>query len=72
VVSLVEDQQGAGPEVAEPVAQRAGVRLVDEQPVPDEEAGVGGPRVGAVPPLAADMDDVVLVQDLEPQAEALL
>ena len=39
VVGLVEDQQRAAAEVAEPVAQRSSVRLVDQQAVRDEERG---------------------------------
>ena len=70
VVGLVEDEQRAGPEVAEPVAQRAGVGLVDQQPVRDEEPRVRRPGVDAVAALPADAGDVVLVEDLERQAEA--
>jgi hypothetical protein len=72
VVGLVEDQQRAGPEIAQPVAQGTGIRLVDQQPVRDEEAGVRGPGVGAVAAFAADANHIVLVEHLEAQSEALL
>ena len=72
VVGLVEDQQRAAAEVAQPVAQRAGVGLVDQQAVRDEEPGVRAPGIHAVAALAPDPGDVVLVEDLEGQAEAAL
>ena len=71
VVRLVEDQQGAGTEIVEPVAQRRGVAFVDEQPVRNQEAGDGRPRVDAVAALLPDALDVIAVEDLEDQAEAL-
>ncbi len=71
VVGLVEDQERAGAEVAEPVAERGGVRLVDQQPVRDQEPGVSRPRIDAVAPLLADPCDVLLVEDLEDQPEAV-
>ncbi len=70
VVGLVEDEQGAGPEVAKPVAQRRGVGFVDEQAVRDQEPGVGGPGVDAVASFPPDIGDVILVEDLEDHAEA--
>ena len=70
VVGFVEDQQRAGAEVAEPVAQRAGVGLVDQQAVRDQEPRVRAPRVDAEAALAADPLHVVLVENLEDQAEA--
>ena len=72
VVGLVEDEQRAGPEVAEPVAERGGVGLVDQQPVRDQEPRVGRPGVDAVAPLLPDPGDVVLVEDLEDHPEAVL
>ena len=72
VVGLVEDEQRAGAEVAQPVAQRGRIGLVDQQPVRDEEARVGRPGIDAVAPLLPDPGDVVLVEDLEDQAEAVL
>ena len=71
VVGLVEDEQRAGPEVAEPVAQRGGVGLVDEQAVRDQEPRVGRPGVDPVAPLLPDPGDVVLVEDLEDHPEAV-
>ena len=72
VVGLVEDQQRAGPEVAEPVAQRGRVRLVDQQSVRDQESRVGRPGIDAVASLLPDPGDVLLVEDLEDHAEAVL
>ena len=70
VVGFVQDQEAAWAEVAEPVAQRPGVRLVDQQALRDQKPRVGGPRVDAEAALAADILDVILVQNFEPQAEA--
>ena len=72
VVGLVEDQQRAGPEVAEPVAQRGRRRL---------RRSAGGARPGTAsgcvqgltpkPRSCRTRGDVVLVEDLEDQAEAV-
>ena len=43
VVGLVEDQQRAAAEVAQPVAQRRGVGFVDQQAVRDQEPRVRAP-----------------------------
>ena len=69
VVGLVEDQQRAGAEVAEPVAQRCSVSLVDQQPVRDQEPGVGRPGIDPVATLLTDPGDVLLVEDLEDHPE---
>ena len=72
VVRLVEDQQAAWPHRSEPRAHRVGVGGVGEQPVRDQEAAVGGPRVGAEAPFAPDAGQVPAVQNLEDEPEALL
>ena len=72
VMRLVEDQEAPGKEVAKPVAERVGVRRVDQQAVRDEEAGVGPPRVHAEPALAAHARQVITVEDLEDETEPLL
>lgn len=72
VMGLVEDQQAARTEIAEPVHQRPLVGLVDEQTLGDEETGVGIPGIDAEAPLAADLLYVVLVQDLKQEAEAVV
>ena len=70
MVGLVQDQQRAAAEVAQPIAQRAGIRLVDQQPVRDQESRVRAPRIHAVAPLAPRPRHVVLVENLEGQTEA--
>ncbi len=70
VVRFVEDQQRAAAEIAQPVAERAGIGFVDQQAMRDQEAGVGGPRVDAEAAFPADSLHVVFVEDLERQAEA--
>ena len=73
VVGLVEDQQRAGPEVAEPVAQRGGVRL--RRSAARARPGTGVWVVHGLTPKPRsrrDAGDVVLVEDLEDQAEAAL
>ena len=72
VVGLVQDEQRAAAEVAQPVAERAGVGFVDQEPMRDEEPGVGAPGIDAEAALAADPLHVLLVEDLEGQAEAVL
>src|SRR5262245_3607013 len=54
----------SGPDAAQPVAQGAGVLLVDQEPLGDQEAGVRRPGVGREPPFPADVRDVVAVKDL--------
>jgi hypothetical protein len=71
VVGLVEDEQrGPGALVGEPVAQGAGVLLVAQEGVRDDEARVRRPGVHAVAALAALGEHVVPVEDHEGQPEA--
>ena len=70
VVGFVEDEERAGLEVAEPVAERARVGLVAQEGVRQDEAGVGGEGVDAVAPLAAPGENEVSVEDGEREAEA--
>ena len=72
VVGLVEDEQRSGPEVSEPVTKCGGVGLVDQQSVRHQEPRVCRPRVDPVSPLLPDPGDVLLVEDLEDHAEAVL
>jgi hypothetical protein len=69
-VGLVEDEERARLEVAEPVAERAGVGLVAQERVRQDEAGVGGEGVDAVASFAAAGEDEVAVEDGEGEAEA--
>ena len=72
VVGFVEDQERATQERSQPITQGAGVCLVDQQAVGDEEPRVGGPRVDPKAPFQPDSLHVVLVKDLERQPEAAL
>lgn len=72
VVRFVQNQQGAGAELAQHVAQAAAVRLVGEQAVGDDEAGAGGPRIDAEPPHPTQVRQPLPVDDLEGQAELCL
>ncbi len=72
-MGLVEDQERAGREVAEPVAQRAGVGLVEQEAVRDEEAACGCVQgLTPKPRSRRTPGDVVAVEDLEDEAEAAL
>ncbi len=72
VVGLVNDEHGARPEVAEPVTKARGVGLVDQKPVRDQEAGVGGPRVDRKAALATHRGDEAAIENDEAEAEARL
>ena len=72
VVGLVEDEQAAGEAVAEPCPHGLGVGVVHQQVVGDQEAAVGGPGVHAVAAVEPHPGEVVPVEDLEAEAEALL
>ena len=69
VVGLVENEQRAGPQRAEPVAQGAGVGLIDQEPRGDEPAGVGGPRVHGPAAFLADAFHRLPIECFEEQAE---
>jgi hypothetical protein len=71
VMGLIQDQQRAGAELTEPVAERVRVRLVDEQTLRNKEAGVRIPRVDTEAPFATDAGEVRLVENLECQAETV-
>ena len=70
VMGLVEDQQRAAAEGPQPVAERPGVGLVDQQAMRDQEAGMRAPRIDAEAALAPDPLHVLLVEDRKRQAEA--
>src|SRR5262245_26380307 len=72
VVGLVENQEAARQEPAEPHAHRVGVSRVDQQVVRDEKAAMRAPRVHAKPAFAAHGSDVAAVEHLEDQAESLV
>ena len=65
VMSLVKDKQRARRKSPELVRKRAGVGLVDQQAVGDEEPRMGRPGVDAVAALSADPADVFPVEDFE-------
>ena len=69
VVGFVEDQQRAGAEFAEQVAQPGHVGLVGQQAVGDDESRAHLPRIGSEPALAAKVGEVVPVDDRERQPE---
>lgn len=63
VVRLVEDEERAGLELAQPVAERRGVGLVAQERVRQDEAGVGGEGVDAESPGSATSQDEFAVKD---------
>ena len=69
---LVKDQQAARPVLIDPGAHRLGVSRIDEQVVRDKEAAVRRPRVDAEAALTPHTGDVVAVEQLESEPEALL
>ena len=72
VVRLVEDEQAAGPQGAEPRPHGVGVARVDQQVVRHEEPAVGHPRVHAEAALAPHPRQVGAVENLEDQPETVL
>ncbi len=72
VVRLVEDQQAARKQVPEPLSERIGICGVGQQVVRDEEATVRPPGIDAEAPFATDLREVLAIEELEHQAEALL
>jgi len=70
VVRLVEDEKRAGLEVAQPVAERAGVGLVAQERVREDEPRVSRERVDAIAPLAPAGENEIAVEDREGEAEA--
>jgi hypothetical protein len=70
--TAVEDEQRSRTQIVEPRVHRADVGFINEQPVGDEEAREGRPRIDAVPALAADALHVVAVENLEGETEAVL
>src|SRR5439155_9498238 len=70
MVSFVEYEERTGPQLAEPVAQRAGVHLVDEETVRDQEARVGRPWVDPEATLLPHPRDVLTVEHDERETEA--
>jgi hypothetical protein len=51
VVSFVKDQKRTRAKLAERVQQTGGVRLINEQPLGDQEAARGGPRIDGEAPF---------------------
>lgn len=72
MVRFVQNEQGAGGEVAQPVLQPDGVRRIAQQRVRDDEAAVRGPRIDAVASFDPLLAHVLAVVDHERQAEPFL
>ena len=72
MVGLIEHQQAAGQEGAQPLAQRIGVDWVAQQMVGDQEAAMGAPGIDAKATLAAHARQVGAIQQHKQQPEALL
>src|SRR5215467_1941140 len=72
MMRFVQNQQRAWPEYVQPIAQRSGIGLIHQQPVRNQKPRMRGPRVHAESALAPDILDVVLIQNLELQAETVL
>src|SRR5215510_11555273 len=69
---LAEDQETPREQGPEPLAKRSGVVLVGEQVVRDQETTVCAPRIHPKPALPAHASQVVPVENLEDQTEAVL
>ena len=69
MVSFIQNQQGAGAQVAQPIAQGRGVDLIDQQAVRHQETREGRPGIDPEPAFLADTLDVSAVQDFKGQAE---
>lgn len=72
VVGFVQDQEVAGAVLVEPLGQGAGVGLVDQQAVADQEAAVGAPGIDVEAALAADLGEVGAVEDHKQEPETLI
>ena len=69
MVGLVEDEQGAGAEFAEEIAEAHGIVVRRQQAVGDDEARAGAPRVDRETALAPDVADALAIHDLGGEAE---
>src|ERR1039458_7473844 len=69
-MGFVQDEEAAWAEGAEPVAQRPGVRLVNQEALRNQKPRVRGPGVDPEAALAAYSLNVILVKNFKPQAEA--
>ena len=72
VMRLVQDEERAAAEFAQPVAERAGVCFVDQEAMRDEEPRVRAPGIDAEAALQADLLHVVFVEHREREAEPVL
>ena len=72
MVRLIEDEQAARPQGAEPRPHGVGVARVDQQVVRHEEPAVGHPRVDPEAALAPHARQVGAVENLEHQPETVL
>src|SRR5580765_3058251 len=70
MVSLIQDEERAGTEVVEPVAEGRGVGFINQQFVRNQETREGGPRIDAVATVLADAINIGAVKNLESQTEA--
>ena len=70
VVRFVQDQQRSRGELAQPVTQPGGVRLVDQQAMRDQKPRMRRPGVHGEAPLAPHAGHVRAVEDREREAEA--
>ena len=71
VMRFVQNQQAARQHLAQPLAQRFGVRRVRQQVVGHQKAAVGAPGVHAEAALAPHPRDVGAIENLEQEAEAV-
>ena len=72
MVRLVEDQQRAGPEVAQRVDEALAVGRIDEQPMRDQEPARRQPRIDREAALAPHRREERAIVDREAQAEPRL
>ena len=70
VMSLIQYEEGSWLEGPKPIRQRAGIGLVNEHSVRNQEAGVGRPRIDAKAAFTPNCLQVVLVYYYKRQSEA--
>src|SRR5207244_12671669 len=70
VVRVIQDEEAAFPEIAEPVQHRSRVGLVDQQAVREEKSRMSVPGIHTEPALAPDAAHVVSIEDLEGETKA--
>ena len=69
---FIEDREGGRGKVAEPVSEWAGIGLVTQERVGNDEPRVRRPRIHGVATLTASAEDVVPIENTTRETEPVL